>query len=200
MLIRAGVVAPPQCPGAPSRVPVWFRLTKHSDHSWRGCEGVPYFSFPSNWSKPQMLLLADHNTHLLTAILTVISGMILKDFFPPLGKHLNPRKNRKITFLADCDEPSGHHAHSMKRRKRMEPILLKPTSRPMRDEVTGNRHHYSLSPVWLPSVMHSMDKGTAVGIYPDLQQKHTQGKGMDNPQWQQKMGWSSILRLQQSPI
>lgn len=100
---------------------------------------------------------------------------------------MNPRKNRKITFLADCDEPSVHHAHSMKR-KRMEPILLKPTSRSMRDEVTGNRHHYTLSPVWLPSVMHSMDKGTAVGVYPDLQQKHTQGKGMDNPQWQKKWG------------
>lgn len=55
----------------------------------------------------------------------------------------------------------------------MEPILLKPTSRPMRDEVTGNKHHYNLSPVWLPSVMNSVDKGTAVSVYPDLQQKHS---------------------------
>lgn len=55
--------------------------------------------------------------------------------------------------------PSAHHAHSMKRSKRgcknhrvasltlvpgkiMEQILLKVTSRPVRDKVTGNRHHY----------------------------------------------------------
>lgn len=55
----------------------------------------------------------------------------------------------------------------------MEPILLKATCMPMRDKVTGNSHHYNLSPVWLPSVMNSMDKGRAVAVYPDLQQKHT---------------------------
>lgn len=57
----------------------------------------------------------------------------------------------------------------------MEPILLKATSTPMSGKVTGNSHHYKLSPIWLPSVMNSMDKGRAVGVYPDLQQKHTEG-------------------------
>lgn len=51
----------------------------------------------------------------------------------------------------------------------MEPILLKPTSMPMR----GNSHHYNLSPMWLPSVMNSMDKGRTVGVDSDLQEKHT---------------------------
>lgn len=54
----------------------------------------------------------------------------------------------------------------------MDPILLKPTSTPMKDNVTGNSHHYNLSPIWLPSVRNSMDKGRAVGVYPNLQQTH----------------------------
>lgn len=64
----------------------------------------------------------------------------------------------------------------------------------------GNSHHSNLSPIWLPSVISSLDKGTAVGVHPDLQQTHTWGEWMDNLQWQQKMGWTSILRLQQSPV
>lgn len=39
--------------------------------------------------------------------------------------------------------------------------------------MTGNSHHYNLSPVWLPSVMHPADNGRAVDAYPDLQQKDT---------------------------
>lgn len=57
--------------------------------------------------------------------------------------------------------------------KIMEQIFLKATSRSMRDKVTGNSHHYNLSPVWLPSVMHPADNGRAVDAYPDLQQKDT---------------------------
>lgn len=86
--------------------------------------------------------------------------------------------------------PSAHHAQSMKRRKwggcrnyraaslTLVPgkitnqILLKATSRPMRDKVTGNSHHWSASPIWLPSVMSPMDVGRAVVVHPDLQQKH----------------------------
>ena len=59
--------------------------------------------------------------------------------------------------------------------KIMEQIFLKATSRSMRVKVTGNSHHYHLSPIWLPSVMSPVDKGRAVDVYPDLQQKHTYG-------------------------
>lgn len=38
--------------------------------------------------------------------------------------------------------------------------------------MTGNSHHCSASPIWLPSVMSPMDVGRAVVLHPDLQQKH----------------------------
>lgn len=62
-------------------------------------------------------------------------------------------------------------------------------------KVTGNSHHYNLSPIWLPSVMNPMDKEEQ-RVFTLTSRKTTFRDWMDNLQWQ----WKKWGGLQQSPI